>query len=117
MPSLTGSEHRADLHPVDASILDLFSVFFSDFFVRRDDDLAGKRMLDVFQCNAAQDAVGHVLDDFTAFFERGHFHAVEGPQSVSMTIASCAIYKTSGHNRIGCFQGRIKAPCAPWVDS
>ena len=46
--------------------------------VRRDEHLAGERVDDVFQRDAAEDAVGERLDDLAGVLELGHADAVEG---------------------------------------
>ena len=50
---------------------------FVELGVRRDEDLAGERIDDVFERDAAEDAVAERLDDFAGVFELGDADAVE----------------------------------------
>ena len=83
---------------VDAGVLDRCVTLSSSIsVVRRDEHLAGVRVDDVLERDAAEDAVAERLDDLAALDERRHLDAVEVPQSYSVMIASCA---TSTRRRV-----------------
>src|SRR5262249_43388489 len=71
-------QHGADLHALDAGRFDLFRQFLLQLAPRFDDGLAGGRVDDRLERDAADDAVAEALDDFTAGVDdRTRFEAVE----------------------------------------
>src|SRR5512135_467085 len=70
-------EHRADLDLLDTGRLDFSRQMFRDFFVDADDHLAGQRVLDVLERDAAYDTVAQGLDDLAAFDDGRDVDAVE----------------------------------------
>ena len=70
-------EHRADDDLFDARFLDLLDGGFVELGVVLHEHLAGERIDDVVENDAAEDAVAERLDDFAGLFELGHADAVE----------------------------------------
>src|SRR5690606_21064975 len=56
-------QHGADLHRLDARVLDEVRVLLGDHLARLDDELAVDRVVDVLECDVADDAVLQRLDD------------------------------------------------------
>ena len=75
-PGLAG-EHRADDDLFDARFLDLLDRGLVELGVRRDEDLARERVDDVFERDAAEDAVAERLDDLAGLLELRDADAVE----------------------------------------
>ena len=81
--------------PASSIMLDLVLV---DLLVRCDEHLAGVRIDDVLERDAAEDAVAELLDDLAALDERRRSRCRRCvPQSNSVMIASCA---TSTRRRV-----------------
>src|SRR5262249_59311757 len=76
-PGLAG-EHRADLHLLQARLLDLADLVLVDLLVGLEDHLVGEGILDVIQGHAAQDALAHRLDDLAALHQGAERDAVHG---------------------------------------
>src|SRR4029079_12687376 len=76
-PGLT-REHRADLDVVDARVLDDLDLLLGDFPARPDENLAGVRVEDIVDGDAAQDAVTQLLDDLAALDQGAQLDAVDG---------------------------------------
>mgnify|MGYP003693944883 CR=1 FL=1 len=77
LPRLAG-QHRADLDPLEARVLDrrlTLSSSISSFALTM--TLAVERIADVLERDAAEDAVAEALDDLAALDERRHLDAVE----------------------------------------
>ena len=74
-------EHRADLHRLDAGLLDVVCHVFVDQLTRLDQQRADAvlvelvRILDVLGRNGADDALGQRLDDVLAFLQRADLEA------------------------------------------
>src|SRR6185503_9549179 len=77
-PAGGARQHRADLHALDARVLDRVGELFVELTRRRHDDLAGRRIHDVIEGDAADDAVAEPFDDLTTGVDnRAGFDAVE----------------------------------------
>src|SRR5262249_30802145 len=74
-PSLAG-EHRADLHLIDASRIDLADLVLVNLLVLRHQHFARVGVDHVLERDTAEDAVGELLDDLAAFDERRHLDAL-----------------------------------------
>src|SRR6266545_1326464 len=74
-PRLAG-EHRADLHLVDAGVLDELDLRLVDLLVRLHEDVRAERIVDIVERDAAEDALAHRLDDLSALDERAEGDAV-----------------------------------------
>ena len=61
----------------DARVLDDAHLVLGDLFVRLHQHLAGVRIEDVVDRDAAEDAVAQLLDDLAALLERGDLDALE----------------------------------------
>ena len=72
-------EHRADDDLLDAGVLDDRDQVLVELGVRRDQHLAGERIDDVLERDAAEDAVAERLDDLASVLELGDADAVERP--------------------------------------
>ena len=72
-------EHRADDDLLDARLLDDVDEVLVELGVRRDEHLAGERVDDVLERDAAEDAVAERLDDLAGVLELGDADAVERP--------------------------------------
>src|SRR6185436_17687896 len=59
-------QHGADLDALDARIFNRVRELFVELACRRDDDFARRRIDDVLEGHAADDAVAQPFDDFTA---------------------------------------------------
>ena len=71
-------EHGADLDPLDAGVLDGIGQRLVDLACRRHDHLARRRIVDLLERHAADDAVAQALDDLAARVDdRPRFEAVE----------------------------------------
>src|SRR5690606_8476337 len=69
-------EDRADLHLLEAGVLDEGHLALVDLLVGPDEHPAGGRIDDVLEGDAAEDALAERLDDLTALHERGDLDAV-----------------------------------------
>src|SRR5439155_3508267 len=67
----------ADLHLLDAGLLDGVGQIVGDLFILRHQNLAGERIVDVFLRDPADDTVAERLEDVAAFHDRGDHDAVE----------------------------------------
>ena len=76
-PALAG-QHRADLHLLDAGVLDLGRLVLVDDVVDVEDDVAGDRVGDLLERDAADDAVAQRLDDLAALDDGPGLDAVDG---------------------------------------
>ena len=70
-------QHRADLHLLDARILNRRRGLLVHHLVDVDDRLAGERVGDPLERRAADDAVAQRLDDLAALDDRPRFDAVD----------------------------------------
>jgi hypothetical protein len=71
-------EHRADLDPVDAGVLDDPHLVLGDLLVGLHQHLAGVGIEDVLDGHAAEDAIPELLDDLAALDQRGDLDALQG---------------------------------------
>src|SRR5690606_21888857 len=71
-------EHGTDLHLIHTGRFELFHVVFIDFGVRLHDDVARNRIKSVFDDDSSENAITHLLDDFTRFDERGNIETFKG---------------------------------------
>ena len=70
-------QHRADLHLLDAGVLNRRRLVFGDLLVDVDEHLARERVGDPLERDAAHDAVAQRLDDLARFDDRARLDAVE----------------------------------------
>ena len=75
-PRLAG-QHRADLHLLDAGVLDFGGLVFVDDVVDVEHDVAGHRVDDLLERDAADDAVAQRLDDLAALDDGPGLDAVD----------------------------------------
>src|SRR5438094_833419 len=72
-------EHRADLHPLEARLLDGGHLGLVDLVVGLHDDGVGERVANVLERDTPEHAIAETLDDLAALDQRGHLDAVERP--------------------------------------
>ncbi len=69
-------QHRTDADLLDAAFLDVGRLLLVDLLVDVDDDLAGERVDDLLERDAADDAVAQRLDDLARLDDRPRLDAV-----------------------------------------
>src|SRR5262249_11256608 len=75
--SRLAGEHGADLHALEAGILDERDLGLVDLLVRPDDDRAGEGIADVLERDPPEHPIAQPFDDLPALHEGGHLDAVE----------------------------------------